>query len=92
MARAGWCIAEAEQVAGLVSIASLGRSQPDFSTLSSADKKLAIIDLYRPSDVPADQLLTAYTRKETSSALDTDALHYYQCMRLKGGELRSFPW
>ncbi len=80
MAHAGRWISEAEQAAGLVSIASLSRLQPDFVTFSSADKSIAILDLpvCRPSasDVHADQLATVYTRKITSYAPLADALYY----------------
>jgi hypothetical protein len=58
MAHADRRISEAEQAAGLVNIACLCRLQPDFVTLSSADKSIAILDLCRPSDVHADQLAT----------------------------------
>jgi hypothetical protein len=68
MAHAGRRISEAKQAAGLVSIARLGRLQPDLVTFSSADKSIAFLDLCRPSDVHADQLATAYTRKNTSYA------------------------
>jgi hypothetical protein len=44
MAHAGRRISEAEQAAGLASIARLGRLQPDFVTFSSADKSIAIFE------------------------------------------------
>jgi hypothetical protein len=78
MAQAGRLISEAEQAAGLVSIARLGRLQPDFVTFSSADKRIAILDLSRPSDVHTDQLATAYSRKNISYAPLADALYYYK--------------
>jgi hypothetical protein len=48
MAQAGRRLSEAEQAAGLVSIARLGRLQPDFVAFSSDDKSIAILDLCRP--------------------------------------------
>jgi hypothetical protein len=83
MAHAGLTrrISEAEQAAGLVSITRLGLLQPDFVTFSSADKSIATLDVCRPSDVHADQLVTAYTRKNTSYgcyAPLVDALYYYK--------------
>jgi hypothetical protein len=47
--RAGRRISEAEQAAGLVGIACLCRLQPD--------KRIAIFDLCRASDVHADQFI-----------------------------------
>jgi ribonuclease HI len=88
MAQAGRRLSEAEQAAGLVSIARLGRLQPDFVAFSSADKSIAILDLCRPSDVHADQLATAYSRKNASYAPLADALYYYHT---EGWEIKVLP-
>ena len=88
MARAGRKISDAERATGLVNVARLGRLQPDFVTLSSADKRLAILDLCRPSDIHVDQLVTAYTRKDISYTPLVDALFYYEA---EGWEIKVFP-
>jgi hypothetical protein len=78
-----WRISEAEKAAGLVtliSIARLGWLQPDFVTVSSADKTFSI--------AIADQLATAYTKKKTSYAPLADALYYY---KTEGWEIKVFP-
>jgi hypothetical protein len=88
MAQAGRRLSEAEQAAGLVSIARLGRLQPDFVAFSSADKSIAILDLCRPSDVHADQLATAYSKKISAMR---HSLTLCITITLKDGKLRSFP-
>jgi hypothetical protein len=88
MAHAGRRISEAEQAAGLVSIARLSRLQPDFVTFSSADTSIAILDLCRPSDVHVDQLATAYSRKIPAVL---HSLTLCTTIKLKDGKFRSFP-
>jgi len=45
-------------------IAQLGRRQPDWILVSDEHKKIAIVDLCRPSDVHHAQLLAAAIRKQ----------------------------
>jgi hypothetical protein len=73
--RAGRSVSEAGQAEGLVSITRLGRLQPDFFSFWSVKKRIALLDLYRPFDVHADQLFIAYTCKRTSYTPLPDALH-----------------
>ena len=46
------------------SLEQLNRRQPDWVLVSSVAKKIAIVDLSRPSDVYPDQLMAAAVRKQ----------------------------
>ena len=48
----------------------LGRLQPDWVIVSEAHKKLAIVDLCRPTDVHPDQLLVEGGSKQRSITLN----------------------
>ncbi len=54
----------------------LQRWQPDWVAISHAHKKLAIIDLCRPSDVQGDQLMAAATLKQRGYSPLLHALHF----------------
>jgi hypothetical protein len=90
VAHAGRRISDTEHAAGpgLASNARLSWLQPDFVIFSSADKGIAILDLCRPSDVHADQLVTAYTGKDPAMP---HSLTLCTTTKLKDEKLRSFP-
>ncbi len=48
----------------LADVDQLGRRQPDCILVSEVHKKIAIVDLCRPSDVHQAQLLAAAIRKQ----------------------------
>ncbi len=54
-----------------------GRRQPDWMLVSEEHKKIAIVDLCRPSDVLHAQLLAAATRKQRTYCPLEEALGYY---------------
>jgi hypothetical protein len=58
-------------------IDQLGRRQPDWILVSEKDKKIAIIDLCRPSDVNNAQLLAAAMRKQQAYKPLVQALRHY---------------
>jgi hypothetical protein len=89
MARARRNVSDAQQEAELVSIARLGRLQPDFLSFSSAEQRSAILDLCRPSDVHADQLFIAYTA--TKSAIPHFQM-LFVTMKLQVGKFEFFLW
>jgi len=67
----------------------LTRWQPDWLLVSSELKKIAIVDLCRPSDVHHDQLIEAATRKQHSYSPLVEALDHYSN---QGWIVHVFPW
>jgi hypothetical protein len=55
----------------------LGRRQPDWILVSKQDKRIAIVDLGRPSDIHQAQLLAAAIRKQQAYQPLVDGLSYY---------------
>ena len=71
------------------SLEQLNRRQPDWVLVSSAAKKIAIVDLSRPSDVYPDQLMAAAVRKQQSYSCLEEALSAYID---QGWVVHVFPW
>jgi hypothetical protein len=63
-----------------------GRRQPDWVLVSQHHKRIAIVDLCRPSDVHPDQLLAAAMRKDLPLQ---EALSFYSD---QGWTIHVFPW
>ncbi len=55
----------------------LGRWQPDFILISWKHKRIAVVDLTRPSDVLSVQLEEAYRSKKQKYGPVRSALHHY---------------
>ena len=70
-------------------IDQLGRRQPDWLLVSETHKKIAIVDLCRPSDVHPAQLLAAAMRKQHAYGPLEEALSYYAD---QGWVIHVFPW
>ena len=62
---------------GPMRMCDLSRWQPDWVAISHVHKRIAIIDLYRPSDVHKEQLYTAALRKQEGYSPLIYALDYY---------------
>ena len=73
----------------LATVAQLGRRQPDWVLVSSEHKRIAIVDLCRPSDVLPSQLLVAAKRKQHTYCPLVEALSYYT---EQGWITHIFPW
>jgi hypothetical protein len=75
----------------LATVAQLGRRQPDWVLVSSEHKRIAIVDLCRPSgsDVLPSQLLVAAKRKQHTYCPLVEALSYYT---EPGWIIHIFPW
>ena len=67
----------------------LDRWQPDWVLFSSADKKIAIVDLCRPSDMFHEQLTAAFIRKKRNYCPLIEALGHYSAL---GWTISIFPW
>ena len=70
-------------------IDQLGRRQPDWVAISAVHKRIAIIDLCRPSDVHPAQLLAAAMRKQHAYNPLKEALSEYTD---QGWVVHVFPW
>ena len=70
----GRCVSEADLEAGRM---SLSRWQPDFVSVSFKAKKIAILELCRPSDISPGQLQAAYERKMNLYGPLVEALGHY---------------
>ena len=66
-----------------------GRRQPDWVLVSQHHKRIAIVDLCRPSDVHPAQLLAAAIRKQQTYLPLLEALSYYSD---QGWTIHVFPW
>ena len=66
-----------------------GRRQPDWVLVSPHHKRIAIVDLCRPSDVHPDQLLAAAMRKQQTYLPLQEALCFYSD---QGWTVHVFPW
>ena len=66
-----------------------GRRQPDWVLVSQRHKRIAIVDLCRPSDVHPAQLLAAAMRKQQTYLPLLEALRYYSD---QGWTIHVFPW
>ncbi len=66
-----------------------GRRQPDGVLVSQHHKRIAIVDLCRPSDVHPAQLLAAAIRKQQTYLPLLEALSYYSD---QGWTIHVFPW
>jgi hypothetical protein len=66
-----------------------GRRQPDWVLVSHHHKRIAIVDLCRPSDVHPAQLLAAAVRKQQTYLPLQEALSYYSD---QGWTIHVFPW
>ena len=66
-----------------------GRRQPDWVLVSPHHKRIAIVDLCRPSDVHPDQLLAAAMRKQQTYLPLQEALSFYSD---QGWTVHVFPW
>ena len=66
-----------------------GRRQPDWVLISQHHKRIAIVDLCRPSDVHPAQLLAAAMRKQQTYLPLLEALSYYSD---QGWIIHVFPW
>lgn len=66
-----------------------GRRQPDWVLVSQHRKRIAIVDLCRPSDVHPAQLLAAAMRKQQTYLPLLEALSYYSEL---GWTVHVFPW
>ena len=66
-----------------------GRRQPDWVLVSHHHKRIAIVDLCRPSDVYPAQLLTAAMRKQQVYLPLQEALSFYSD---QGWTIHVFPW
>ena len=67
----------------------LGRRQPDWILVSKEAKRIAIIDLCRPSDVHQTQLQAAAIRKQQTYQPLVEGLSYYT---EQGWVVHVFPW
>ncbi len=67
----------------------LGRWQPDFILVSWKRKRIAVVDLTRPSDVLSAQLEEAYRSKKRKCCPVRSALHHY--IR-EGWTIEILPW
>ena len=70
-------------------VMSLGRWQPDLIAVSHQRRKIAIIDLCRPSDVLPAQMIEAHDRKMQSYSPLLTALQHYTA---GGWKVEIFPW
>ena len=68
---------------------ALGRWRPDFLVVSFARRKVAILELCRPSDVSTDMLQNAYNRKLEIYGPLREALKYYLD---SGWAVQILPW
>jgi len=68
---------------------SLGRWQPDFVVVSFKAKKIALLDLCRPSDTSLGQLQAAYERKINTYSPLVEALGHYSD---SGWSVKILPW
>ena len=66
-----------------------GRRQPDWVLVSQHHKRIAIVDLCRPSDVHPAQLLAAAIRKQQTYLPLLESLSYYSD---QGWTIQVFPW
>ena len=66
-----------------------GRRQPDWVLVSQHHKRIAVVDLCRPSDVHPAQLLAAAMRKQQTYLPLLEALSYYS---EQGWTIHVFPW
>jgi hypothetical protein len=66
-----------------------GRRQPDWVLVSHNHKRIAIVDLCRPSDVHTAQLLAAAVRKQQAYLPLQEALRFYAD---QGWTIHVFPW
>jgi hypothetical protein len=82
----GRCISVADLEAGRM---SLSRWQPDFVAVSFKAKKIAILELCRPSDVSTGQLQAAYERKMNLYGPLVEALGHYSD---SGWSVKILPW
>jgi hypothetical protein len=73
----------------MTTIDQLGRRQPDWTLVSDEHKKIAIVDLCRPSDVHHAQLLAAAIRKQQVYQPLVEALSHYTD---QGWVVHVFPW
>ena len=73
----------------LATVEQLGRRQPDWVLVSEGLKKIAIVDLNRPSDVHPGQLHAAAERKQQTYGCLEEALSYYV---EQGWVVHVFPW
>ncbi len=85
MARTGLILRPTSQA----TIDQLGRRQPDWLLISELHKKIAIVDLCRPSDVHPAQLLAAAIRKQHAYGPLEEALSSYAN---QGWVIHVFPW
>ena len=65
------------QPTSLATVSELGRRQPDWVLASTVHKRIAIVDLCRPSDTSPAQLLAAAMRKQNAYCPLVEALRYY---------------
>jgi hypothetical protein len=72
-----------------VTAEQLGRRQPDWVLVSQHHKRIAVVDLCRPSDVHSAQLLAAAMRKQQKYLPLLEALSYYS---EQGWAIHVFPW
>ena len=82
----GRCVSEADLEAGRM---SLSRWQPDFVSVSFKAKKIAILELCRPSDTSPGQLQAAYERKINLYGPLAEALGHYSD---SGWSVKILPW
>jgi ribonuclease HI len=82
----GRCVSEADLEAGRM---SLSRWQPDFVSVSFKAKKIAILELCRPSDTSSGQLQAAYERKRNLYGPLVEALGHYSD---SGWSVKILPW
>ena len=68
---------------------SVARWQPDWVLISSAAKKITVLDLCRPSDIHKEQLIVAISRKQWSYRPLKEALGHYSEL---GWTIGIFPW
>jgi hypothetical protein len=87
MARTGLVLRPTTQA--MATVDQLGRRQPDWVLVSHELKRIAILDLFRPSDVLPSQLLMAAKRKQHAYEPVKEALSYYTD---QGGMIHIFPW
>jgi ribonuclease HI len=79
-------VSEANLKAGRM---SLSRWQPDFVAVSFKAKKIAILELCRPSDTSPGQLQAAYDRKMNTYGPLVEALGHYSD---SGWSVKILPW
>ena len=73
MARTGLVL----QSTSSATVDELGRRQPDWVLVSESRKRIAIVDLCRPSDTSPAQLLAAAMRKQNAYCPLVEALRHY---------------